>query len=348
MTAEEVALEKHRLDDATRRYEAGIGFLKVLAGTTLVGTAVAAFPFLQKKAELVYQADFDRRNLIVESRKAHRDFLVSLGSKGQSPDINERLALADFYFFLSVDPKTKTSWEQFRQYLLEEISKLDAAKQQVAEEQNKAKIDYEALAKAESLLESLREKSLVVPPKPVEASGFRELAANLLSDNKATRRAARTSLADLGVPLVRPALDVISQSGTPYRLTLGLVVALTEMMRANKKPRRLISGELSDDDLRVLVPLAANPDRTIRIYASEFLYDLGDPRSFSLAVEAFQGTNESNARYNLALVMKGAAPFLTPGNVVAAKQDLNSLRPEAGSKTRQLIGEAIAKLPGAD
>ncbi len=111
------------------------------------------------------------------------------------------------------------------------------------------------------------------------AQSIPRLLSNLESDNVAARRDARTELAAIGLPAVRPMMQYWMAKPNIYRIRLGVSVALTDFMRKNKNQRKRISGELGDRDIVLLMQAAADNDRTLRIYASEFLYDLGDPRT---------------------------------------------------------------------
>ncbi len=284
------------------------------------------------------------------SKRADRDFLGSLGAKGQSPDINERLALADFYFFLSVDPTQKENWRLFREHLQQEADNLQEAKARVATEEAKNEPDFIALARAQSDLVSLKARSLISTqqsaPEPVDTKeqSFGALVSDLLAEDAGTRRSARSALASLGPGLLRPAMDVLNHP-RPYRIKLGLVVAITEMMRENMGSRERMISELTAADLEILVKLAGNSDRTIRIYAREFLFDLGDPRVLDIAIDLFSNLSDNNARYNLVLIMKGASPYVTAANAPMVRDALKTMLRKVGPKTDALIKQAIDRLP---
>ena len=88
-----------------------------------------------------------------------------------------------------------------------------------------------------------------------------------------------------------------------YRTKLGVSLALTEMLRRDKAPRDEI--KLDPQDVTLLLDFAGSTDRTMRIYAGEFMFDLESPEVTRLALpRALRATND-DARYNWILVQKG-------------------------------------------
>jgi len=170
----------------------------------------------------------------------------------------------------------------------------------------------------------------------------RKLLADLEVDAAHVRRDARSELAKLGVDMVEPVLAAVSRHGASYRTRLGGIVALTEMMRENKARRADIIARINTPGLGALVSASADPDRTIRIYASEFLYDLGDPRAIGLALRQFPRASD-NGRYNLLLVVKGAVPYASPARKAQTAVQVNALKASGTPKTNQLI-ESIEQL----
>ena len=175
---------------------------------------------------------------------------------------------------------------------------------------------------------------------------FVTLVRQLGSDDGPVRRSASKTLSTRGLDLVQPAMHVLATANTDEGVRRELVIALTVMMRENKSQRARISKLLSARDLDVLIRMATDDDRQLRIHAAEFLYDLGDPRAFDLAVKRWGQAELPDARYNLALIMKGAAPYLDPGRRAAAKRTLTGLKGVVGEKTDALLDDAIRLLPG--
>lgn len=176
------------------------------------------------------------------------------------------------------------------------------------------------------------------------AQNTKGLIDQLNSNAGYLRRETRSQLADKGVPVVKPLLAKLSNESISYRSRLGVIVALTEMMRKNKQNRTEIINNITHEDLVRLVDAAADNDRTIRIYASEFLYDLGDPRAIQISLDRFSSTS-ANGRYNLLLVIKGATPFASAGQRAKIIADITALKSSKTPKTNDLI-DSIVVLAG--
>jgi len=86
---------------------------------------------------------------------------------------------------------------------------------------------------------------------------------------------------------------------------------------------------------------AVDPDRTIRIYASEFLYDLADPRVVQIALDLLASASE-DGRYNLILVIEGAYKYLPTDQRSAVAGRLREFRPKVGSRTQELIDRVLS------
>jgi hypothetical protein len=185
--------------------------------------------------------------------------------------------------------------------------------------------------------------SSVAADHKIVSGGFDDLIASLESDDANTRRGARDSLAASGLSAVS-ALMASNRETASYRFELGAVVALTELLRSDKSLRGEISRRLDHDDIDWLVGLSAHAERTMRIYASEFLYDLGDPRAVDTAVGNFAEAS-ANGKYNLALVMKGAAPFVRRQDSALTSERLRALMSADTPKANALLSDAILKLP---
>lgn len=167
----------------------------------------------------------------------------------------------------------------------------------------------------------------------------------LQSSISRVRRSARSDLARYGLPVVPPLLAELSRDDPSYRTRLGVVVALAEMMRENKQDRAEIITRIDSDQVRFLVDAAADQDRTIRVYASEFLYDLGDPRSIDVTLtQAWQYPPEG--RYSALFAMMGAIPFATQEQKQAIADSLPNLKSDNTPRTNALIEEIVSKVEG--
>jgi len=156
------------------------------------------------------------------------------------------------------------------------------------------------------------------------------------SDSTAARRDARKALSEMGPEIIAELADDLLRPDVSYRTRLGIIVAFTEMLREHKDQRVEIAASIDDALLSALVQASADSDRTIRIYASEFLYDLGDPRSVPLALSAFD-TADDNGRYNLMLVVQGAYPYLEAADKQSTDSALKGIYSRVGAKTQELI-----------
>jgi len=159
----------------------------------------------------------------------------------------------------------------------------------------------------------------------------------LKSEDSATRRDARNALAQAPVESVSTMMQAFGRQPGDYRLKLGVCVAITQMLRADKKRAPSISRRLTEDDVARLVDVAADPDRTVRVYATEFLVDLGDPRATSLAIQRAAATKNDDARYNWLLVAQAGWPRLTNAEKQALTTPLERARQSSGPKTRALF-----------
>jgi hypothetical protein len=143
------------------------------------------------------------------------------------------------------------------------------------------------------------------------------LLDDLESTDVTIRRAAREGLARWGVEAVPEMMDFWALAPENYRRSLGVSVALTEMLRDNKDSAAVVSSKLQPQDFDLLVDAIADPDRTKRIYATEFLFDLGAPGSTQAIVEAFPSAGQ-DGQFNSIFVLTNVASNLD----AAQKQEL--------------------------
>jgi hypothetical protein len=190
---------------------------------------------------------------------------------------------------------------------------------------------------------ALEALSPIGPALADETAGIPFILADLESESAAVRRNARTALAEIGLPAVRPMLDYWIAHPGSYQVRLGVSVALTELLRNGRGDRKAVSAMLADDDLKLLAAAVADDDRTLRVYASEFLYDLGDPRIVPIAVRLFESAGE-DGRYNLILVMGGAVPNLSEVDKAALRKTLQSWEALVGPNTDKLIASIVNEI----
>lgn len=170
-----------------------------------------------------------------------------------------------------------------------------------------------------------------------------QLLADLESDSATVRRDARDRLAAMGEAAIVPMMDYWASRPDSYQVRVGVSVALTEFLRKHKRDRTSVSALLTDAHLRLLAAAAGDPDRNLRIHASEFLYDLGDKRIVPIAAALFPGASD-DGRYNLIVVIQGSVPELDAGERQALADTLRSWEGMVGPRTQELIASVVADL----
>ncbi len=133
-------------------------------------------------------------------------------------------------------------------------------------------------------------------------------------------------------------MDRLREQSNSYRIQLGVLVALTEMLRQNKGLAPEISEKISDEQLTWIVNTVDNRDRTLRVYAAEFLYDLGDPRSIDAALGIVTDTKRSEqGRYLAVFVVKGAMHHIPEEEKQSTIRAVQSIINDVGPRTQKLI-----------
>lgn len=124
---------------------------------------------------------------------------------------------------------------------------------------------------------------------PVARAQNKELIDNLSSDNALVRREARQLLAKEGVDAIAPVMAALDASPASYRLQIGALVMLSEMLRSTDMEKE-IRAKLTDENIQRLAKLVAYNDETMRQSATKTMTLLADPR----AVETLFGVIEEN------------------------------------------------------
>jgi HEAT repeat protein len=115
------------------------------------------------------------------------------------------------------------------------------------------------------------------------------------------------------------------------------------MLRADKDRRTQISSKLNENDLNKLLDAAGDPDRTVRIYATEFLFDLGDKRATKLAIPRAAKTNDDDARYNWLLLSQEGWSMLTQAEIDELEGPYKEAYERSGPKTKKLFDKLPRK-----
>lgn len=189
------------------------------------------------------------------------------------------------------------------------------------------------------LVSGIRSAFAQEPPpseKPAEVD-IPKTAVDLNSDVTEIRRAARNALSAVPPEKVPEVLSLLDAGDENYRTKLGVVVALTEMLRRDKAQGTIVVPLLSTDNRDALLDLAGDHDRTVRIYATEFLFDLGDPEVTKLAISRAASTQDSEARYNWLFAAQDGWRRLDEPAKQSLKGDLDAAYAQSGERTKELF-----------
>jgi hypothetical protein len=137
----------------------------------------------------------------------------------------------------------------------------------------------------------------------VDSSTIATFVDELRSDDPTVRRNGRDFLVATGSEAIPPLMSALRASTSDYRLRGGAAYVLSTTLIRNPEEKKEISSKLFDNDFPVLVSLASDEDKTIRYQATEFLYDLGDPRSIPYSVGAARVTSDPNRAVNQILIL---------------------------------------------
>lgn len=162
-----------------------------------------------------------------------------------------------------------------------------------------------------------------------------EIFVDLGSGVSSVRREARNELASIGPRAVAAMMVKLKESGSQYRIRLGIFYVLNKMLRDNKGLAQELSSYLSFEDLEIILEALNDPDRTIRSIASEFLYNLGDPRIIEPALSIIDNSRTLET-YELSkfvidskyLNLSSAARKETIQKLLELKNSLNPLQLE--------------------
>lgn len=189
--------------------------------------------------------------------------------------------------------------------------------------------------------------SLLSEALAAEVTDTQTLLRDMEDRSPYTRRQARESLVKQGLPAAKTILNRLTVKGVSYQARLGVVVAMAKIMRESKNKRQEISELLTEDHLNHFIDASADKDRTIRTYASEFLYDLADTRVVPKVLERFE-TADDNGKYSLMVVLEGTYPYLDDDARTKAGQKLSAIAGNVGPKTEQLIKRITRQAMGPE
>jgi hypothetical protein len=167
----------------------------------------------------------------------------------------------------------------------------------------------------------------------------KDLLTKLKSDDTSERRNARDALAALGPGSVTTMMSAVRADPSNYRTKLGVIFALSEMLRHDPNLRTAVSAGLIADDFPILVAAASDDDKAIRLQAAEFLYRLQDPRAVPSSVEAAKSATDESKATNQALIIRQSAQKLAPTDKTRIIDEL-----QAGQAKK--IGDTVTKILG--
>ena len=180
-----------------------------------------------------------------------------------------------------------------------------------------------------------------------KSADIAKLLDDLESDSAFVRLRARSTLAARGLDVIQPLLKLLAVDSVSYQIRLGVVVALARIVRANKNKKRTAIDLVTTLDLQRLVEAARDSDHTIQLYASEFLYDLGDVRVVPSLLKELDKADD-NEKTDLLHLLNGVYPYLDKNQRAETTHALTIVRANVGSKTKQLIDEIIGKKSDSD
>lgn len=165
-----------------------------------------------------------------------------------------------------------------------------------------------------------------------------ELIGQLDSDGDQLRRNARDQLARRGEEIVKPLMVSLATPDATYRTQLGALVALARMSRNRNIDLDQVRKSLTPDDINRLLDTTTDEDKTIRVYGSEFLYRLADPRTIQPAFEKIPDAS-ADGKYNLLVVVKGSIASANEDQKKLASEAAENLRVNDAPKTNKIIDE---------
>ena len=162
----------------------------------------------------------------------------------------------------------------------------------------------------------------------------------LSSRSSLKRRQARKELSTIGPISVKTLLNNYLKARNSDRTRIGILAALSKMLRENKAQRREISDDITIHHRRLLLKDVVHKNRSLRNYAAGFLSYLGDSRMVHPALDLIlSGQLNENDINSLLIVIKGSIQGLAPEGREVADARLKLARANVGPKTQILIDQ---------
>jgi len=163
------------------------------------------------------------------------------------------------------------------------------------------------------------------------------MLGRLTSDDTAIRRTARDALSTAPIEEIPTIMKAFGEKYGDYRVRLGICVALTQMLRADKKRADAIFKQLKEPDIDRLLDAASDSDRTVRVYATEFLFDLGNKLITNKAIPRAAQTNDEVARYQWLFAAQGGWGDLSKNEKADLAPLLQQAKDKSTAKTKPLF-----------
>jgi hypothetical protein len=176
----------------------------------------------------------------------------------------------------------------------------------------------------------------------VEAEGLADLILQLDSESTYLRRAARDQLGAKGEVAIKPLLQSFSKDGSSYRTQLGALVALNKIAMKKEVSIDQLKSELTPADIENLVQAANHSDKTMRVYASEFLYRLADARIIDPALKSIPSSSK-DGKYNLLLVVSGSLSSANEDQKKEVSSKVVEFKEAGADKTNGLIDRVVSE-----
>jgi hypothetical protein len=207
-----------------------------------------------------------------------------------------------------------------------------------------AKVLFEERDPSErQLSERLRPGASLLPLfSPISAAfaamlDTRALIDGLRADEPSIRRNSRDGLVARGPAAVAAMMSALRQTPNDYRLRVGVIYCLAEMLR-KKVDRNVIMNLLTDEDIRLLVQAATfDEDTTIRLEATEFLFYLKDPRAAQASLDAAKAGKDDRGTYNSVLILKSSQEALKQPEQTRIIRELNAIQ-FSNEEVKKLVG----------
>lgn len=138
------------------------------------------------------------------------------------------------------------------------------------------------------------------------------------------RRNARDELVLAGPPSVESLMAALAAEPSNYRMRIGAAYVLRSLLTVRPNDRAAVSSALRDEHLALLVELASDDDKTLRLQAGEFLVLLADPRSIQYSVQAARKATDNNKAFNQIIITGGASRELPEAERERVFRDITS------------------------